>query len=249
VNPGATGTNQALIIYSARGTKTDVTYGEGDFSFTMSSCTGASAQIKSRVFVTVTPALAETKKALTTAPFGSTETDENSFAPGKTANTWIVVGYKPSTGLYGGMAPPSPAKGYVISAKGAVTAKKAIALTAVGDKIKAPGSIDNPFTSPVDSVRPIKELSNGNWLVYREQLITSFEQDGSSYALTIGRFNPVTGVLTNGEVLSISEYPLYGDNGQFILKVSTNNKTGLLSYYVLTEEGKYRAATWKTYAS
>ena len=220
VNSRAKGTQAAVFLYGAIGPETT------PVGVPYATCAGASAS--DRKIITLSAGMVAKTKTLATGVFGTTEGDLR-VAPGKKANTWIVMAHsepinEPTSG---------PTKGYTVSATGAVVAKRAPTLQASGT-ISAPGV-------KMDYLEPIKELGNGQWLVKRSQ--TGFGMSMTN-AVAIAKYNPATGAVTTGSVLLLSGYSFPA--GKYINATGISS-TGVMSYYVLTEANKYKIATWKSY--
>jgi hypothetical protein len=222
VNSRAKGTQAAVFLYGAIGPETTpdgVPY---------ATCAGTSAS--DRKLITVSANMVPKTKTLATGVFGDTEGDLR-VAPGKKANTWIVMAHSEPIN-----APTSgPTKGYAVSATGQVVPKRAPTLRASGT-IAAPGV-------KMDYLEPIKELGNGQWLVKRSQAGYGMSMTN---AVAIAKYNPATGAVTTGSVLLLSGYSYPA--GKYINATGISS-TGVMSYYVLTEANKYKIATWKSYTN
>jgi hypothetical protein len=221
VNSRAKGTQAAVFLYGAIGPKTEVD------EVPMETCAGASAS--DRKIITLSAGMVPKTKTLATGQFGTTEGDLR-VAPGKKANTWIVMAHSDPV-----FEPTSaPTKGYTVSATGAIVAKRAPTLQASGN-IAAPGMLK------MDYLEPIRELANGQWLVKRAQTVNGMN---TTSAMAIAKYNPATGAVTTGSVLMLTGYSY--PPGRYINTTGLSSK-GVMSYYVLTEANKYKIATWKSY--
>lgn len=192
-------------------------------------CDGTNAS--NRTIVTLSTTMTKKVTTMSTAKFGAKESTYMSIGPAKAAGAWLVISNPlTDTGR-------KPGQGYIVSANGTVTAKKTVAtLTAVGSAFAAPGGAIQ------DTLTPLKELTGGNWLVLRQQRAMGM---AAYQTLAIAKYNPSTGAVTTGAPLKVTGTSLYG---AYITSVGIS-LSGTLSYFALTEAGKYKVATWKSYTS
>ena len=213
----ATGTDAAMIIY----TRTSARDEDG-------FCSSRGISTANRTLMTISAA--GVKSAVTTVPdpwSGNGEPAYVDLAAGDTKGTWIGITYENGEEFYS-----SPTIGGAFTINGTTMA--------LGSAITLDDSTDFGEWA---YAQPVEKLTSTKWVL---SINGSNQSDGANVGLsTIAYLNPTTGVVTNGDVVELTDIGYFASR---IVNRTSRDSLGNATLYVVTGSSpstiSYKAVYW-----